>query len=142
MIYLIGSLRSPRVPLVARTLRRAGFDVFDDWHAAGPHADDEWRRYERDRGSTLIEALAGEAARHTFYFDLRHLHACTTAVLVLPAGRSGHLELGYALGMRKHGAVLLDEPDPERWDVMYRFADAVCADLHTLIGHLREWEST
>ena len=60
MIYLTGSLRDGKVPSVAESLRREGIDVHDDWHAAGPHADDEWKRYERGRGHSLVQALAGE----------------------------------------------------------------------------------
>ena len=39
-LYVIGSLRNPAVPQVAKRLREAGFLVFDDWYAAGPEADD------------------------------------------------------------------------------------------------------
>jgi len=39
-LYLIGSLRNPRVPEVAEILRWNGHLVFDDWYAAGPEADD------------------------------------------------------------------------------------------------------
>jgi hypothetical protein len=131
ILYLIGSLRNPQVPIVAEQLRTAGHEVFDDWFAAGPEADDKWRDYERQRGHSYIEALAGFAAEHVFYFDLRHLTRCEAAVLLLPAGRSGHLELGYFLGTGKPGYILLD--DPERWDVMYKFADGVFYDIQELI---------
>lgn len=33
-IYIIGSLRNPQVPKVAKALRLYGFEVFDDWYAA------------------------------------------------------------------------------------------------------------
>ncbi len=45
-------------------------------------------------------------------------------VLVLPAGKSGHLELGYLIGQGKPAYIWMPE-EPDRWDVMYRFADAV-----------------
>ena len=123
-IYLIGSLRNPRVPLIAQQLRSHGSDVFDDWYAAGPEADDKWREYEKGRGHTYPEALGGLAATHIFDFDLRHLHRSDAAVLVLPAGRSAHLELGYAIGKGKPGYILLDN-EPDRYDVMYKFANGV-----------------
>ena len=72
-IYLIGSLRNPQVPLLGAELRKQGFDVFDDWYAAGPEADDKWREYEEDRGRTYPQALTGYAAQHTFEFDLQPL---------------------------------------------------------------------
>jgi nucleoside 2-deoxyribosyltransferase len=119
MIYLIGSLRNPKIPQVATALRQAGYKVFDDWHAAGPEADDYWRSYEQGRGRSYQEALQGYAADHVFEFDKTHLDRCDTGVLVLPAGRSAHAELGYMKGCGKRTFVVLEEADPERWDVMY-----------------------
>ena len=125
MIYLIGSLRNPEVPKLAHCLRQAGHEVFDDWYAAGPHADDCWQAYEEARGESFQEALQGNAAQHVYQYDRRHLDRASAGVLMLPAGRSGYLELGYLIGQGKPGYVLLDKP-PERWDVMYGFADRVC----------------
>ena len=134
MIYLIGSLRNPEIPIIANTLREAGHEVFDDWYAAGPNADDHWRDYEIQRHRSYRAALSGLAARHVYQFDLEHLERATIAVLVLPAGKSGHLELGYALGRGKRGYVILDSP--ERWDVMYEFADDVVESVEDLIHEL------
>jgi hypothetical protein len=136
MIYLIGSLRNPEVPLLANRLREStGQEVFDDWFAAGPEADDKWRDYERGRGRTYREALQGHAARNVFRFDFKHLDRADDVVLVLPAGKSGHLELGWSLGAGKRGFILLDTPD--RWDVMYQFATAVCETEEELVDKLR-----
>lgn len=128
-LYLIGSLRNPNIPAIGQTLRAQGYDVFDDWFAGGPEADDRWKDYEKFRGHSFSEALKGYAARHTFEFDMRHLTRCDGAVLALPAGKSGHLELGWVLRTRP-GFILLD--DPSRWDVMYQLATAVCANLDDL----------
>lgn len=123
-IYLIGSLRNPEVPKLAIYLRSLGFEVFDDWFAAGPIADDSWQEYEKGKGSTYDQALKGLACNHVFDFDHKHLDLSDIAVLVLPAGKSGHLELGYCIGKGKPGFILFDK-EPERWDAMYRFADGV-----------------
>lgn len=135
MIYLIGSLRNPEVPLIANSLRAEGHEVFDDWFAAGPEADDKWRDYEKSRGHSYLEALHGYAARNVFAFDKCHLQRASRVVLVLPAGKSGHLELGWALGRGIPGYILLDSPD--RWDVMYQFATAVVTSVEELIKELR-----
>lgn len=115
------------MPKLAANLRRYGHEVFDDWYAAGPEADDYWRKYEQERGHSYKEALAGYAANHVWSYDHHHLDRCDTALLQLPAGKSGHLELGYAIGAGKRGIILLDK-DYDRWDVMYRFA-TVCENL-------------
>lgn len=130
-IYLIGSLRNPVVREVAKSLRQWGYDVFDDWHAAGHDADEHWMEYERARGRTYKEALASYAAEHTFSYDLYHLNRCDACVLVTPGGKSAHLELGYMLGQKKPGFILMLE-EPERWDVMVKFATEVALTLDEL----------
>jgi hypothetical protein len=120
MIYIIGSLRNPQIPVIGNKLRELGQEVFDDWHGAGHEADDKWKEYEQLRGRSYREALQGYAAKHVFAFDRTHLDRADSVLLVLPAGRSGHLEFGYSVGQGKKGYILLDDPD--RWDVMYQFA--------------------
>lgn len=135
-IYLIGSLRNPRVPEVAMVLRASGYDVFDDWYAAGPEADDKWQAYEELRGRHYGDALAGYAARHVYHFDRFHLDRCNVGILLMPAGKSGHLELGYMAGQGKPTFVLFEEGPPARWDVMYQFANKVVFDLPDLLRSL------
>jgi hypothetical protein len=133
-VYIIGSLRQNTAPEIAKRLRAEGYPVFDDWYAAGPHADDAWQQYEREhREHSFQEALAGEAARHIFEFDLHHLSKASIVVLALPAGKSGHLEFGWAMGKGKKGYIVLDG-EPERYDVMYLFASAVVKDVDELVA--------
>ena len=80
--------------------------------------------------------MSGHAANHVFHFDLKHLDDSDVAVLFLPAGKSGHLELGYVLGKGKRGYILLD--NPERWDVMYKFAHGVLHSFEELEEELRK----
>lgn len=131
MIYVIGSLRQSRPREIAALLRQDGHEVFDDWQAPGPQADDHWRDYEQERGRTFKEALAGAAAQNVFQFDKGNLDRADAAVLVMPAGKSAHLELGYVLGSGKPGYILLDG-EPERWDVMYGFATGVFTETEAL----------
>jgi hypothetical protein len=135
-IYLIGSLRNPLVPEVGRRLRDAGYDVFDDWFAAGPTADDCWQAYENSKGTHFTDALYGHAAQHVFKFDLEHLTRCDAAVLILPAGKSGHLELGFMAGSGKPTFILFDK-EPDRYDVMYNFASMVYTDINKMIDGLQ-----
>jgi hypothetical protein len=135
MIYLIGSLRNPEIPKIANKLEDNGYEVFDDWFAGGKIADDEWQAYETIRGKSYQAALYGLAAGHVYNFDLEHLKRATAGILVIPAGKSGHMELGWLLGQRKLGFVLFDK-EPERWDVMYKFATGVAFSLPELIEML------
>lgn len=136
-VYLIGSLRNPKIPELGVELRKLGFDVFDDWHGTGPEADDFWLKYEQTRGRNYRDALKGYAAQTIFNLDKTHLDRCDAAVLVLPAGKSGHLELGYIRGLGKPGYILFDK-EPERYDVMYNFATDIFFDKDELIKTLKE----
>lgn len=137
MVYIVGSLRNPEVLRVGDALREQGYDAFDNWMSAGEHADDAWRDYEKGRGRTYAEALHGRSARHVFNFDRPHLDLSDAAILVMPAGKSGHLELGYMSGRGKPTYILTDG-EPERFDVMSQFAPMVTHDLWAIILDLEE----
>lgn len=136
-IYIIGSLRNDKVIDLANRLRAAGHDPFVDWHSAGPEADDFWKQDQQKLGKTFVEALAGPAAQHVFDFDRENILRSDAVVLALPAGKSGHLEFGFAVRGSQKGYILMDKPDNgDRWDVMYNFADAVCTSVEDLIARL------
>ena len=127
VLYLVGSLRNERIPELAASIRRRlpDVEVFDDWYAAGPEADDHWKSYEQNKGITYEDALSGWAARHVFEFDKFHLDRASHVLLVLPAGKSGHMEVMYAeYGAKAKTAILLD-PEDVRWDVMYQFIPTI-----------------
>lgn len=139
-LYLIGSLRNERVPQLAKKLRAASphTEVFDEWYSAGPHADDCWKEHQQFKGLSYQEALEGHAARNVFAFDKRHLDRSTHALLVLPAGKSGHMEVMYAAyGVGAKTAILLD-PDDVRWDVMYQFIPSILESEEEVIEWLSE----
>lgn len=136
-VYLGGSLRNPRVREVANRLREKGIEVFDDWASTAPDADDHWKAYEQARGRTFIEALQGHFARNVFEFDKAHLDEADAFVLVLPAGRSAHAELGYMAGCGKRTVVLLaPEIEDERWDHMLQFAEYIVSTIDEVVAAL------
>ena len=136
IIYLIGSMRNPRIPEIGNLLRAEGHETFEEWYAPGSQADEEWQKYEKQRGRSYKEALAGYHAKHVFAFDLYHLDRCDMGVLVLPAGKSAHMELGYLRGSKKPTIALFDG-EPERYDIMYQFATAICFSIDELLMELQ-----
>ena len=136
-IYLIGALSNPKIPRIAKQIRSLGFDVFDDWISPGPDTDTEWQKYEKIRGRTYKEALSGHHAQEVFDFDLKHLKSADIAVLVSPCGKSGHLELGWAIGQGKKGYVLFDG-EPNRFDIMYAFCTDIFFHIDELCKELKE----
>jgi nucleoside 2-deoxyribosyltransferase len=138
-IYLIGALKNDAILLAANILRHEGFDVFDDWFAPGKNADVHLLEYEKARGHSYKEALCGYAAKHVFEFDKSHIDRCDIGVMVMPAGKSAHLELGYMRGQGKPAFILFDE-EPERFDCMYQFATDVFFNMDDLIEALQEFK--
>ena len=138
MIYLIGSLRNPKIPEIAVAIEKAtGQEVFADWFAPGEFADDKLKEYSKARGRTYAQALQSHAVQHVFNFDKSHIDRADIVVLAAPAGRSGHLELGYSLGKGKKGYILFDGEPEERWDIMLLFSTRVCFSLEELLEELK-----
>ena len=137
MIYIIGSLSNPRVEEVADRLREAGFDAFDQWRAA---QGDYWASYAMRRKLPMKEALKLDFVETAFQFDMKYLRKCSAAVLVMPAGRSGGIELGWVLGQGKNGYILYDG-EPERPDLMAKMATDVFYSIEELIKELKKNEA-
>jgi nucleoside 2-deoxyribosyltransferase len=96
-----------------------------------------WVTMSSMTGMPLVQQrmIAGHAAGHVFSFDKSHLDRCDAAVLVLPGGKSAHLELGYMIGSGKKGFVLFDK-EPERWDIMYQFSHGIFFNLQEFLTAL------
>lgn len=140
-IYLIGSMKNELVPKVANVIEKElGIEAFCDWHSPGPEADDYWKAFEKLRGRDFKQSFHGPHAKHVFEFDKQHLDRCDGTLLVMPAGKSAHLELGYMVGRGKPGWILFDK-EPERLDVMLRFAKDIYMSVETMIEGLKEFNN-
>jgi hypothetical protein len=141
MIYVGGSLRNPTVMKVANKLRKINpnWEVFDSWISPGPRADDYFRDYCNQKGLSYKEALKDPAAKHIFEFDLFHINRATDFVLVMKAGKSAHLELGYFLGRGGRGYILFDET-PKRYDLMLQFANDIFFNFNDLAKELKKYD--
>lgn len=136
-IYVGGSLRNPLIPMFANRIEELGLEAFADWKQPGPEADDHWREYARMRGWNYRQALDSYGASQIFDFDKLHLDRTDGMVLLMPAGKSAHLELGYTVGRGKPGFIVFEE-EPERWDVMVKFATKIFFSQDEFINYLKE----
>ena len=125
------------------TLRAAGHEVHDYKASASgqgePSAEqvDELTRM-RFEPARFRELLTHHPmARSLFDKDMGALRACDACVLVLPCGKSAHLELGWAVGAGKRTLVLLQgECEP---DLMYKMVDRLCLSLEEVVETLAQW---
>ena len=128
-IYVASSWRNARQPEVVEALRAAGFEVYDFRHPAP--GDDGFRWSEIDAAwqgwtqAEYVEALNHPIARTGFGLDMDALEGCDACILVMPCGRSAHLELGWAVGAGKYTRILLDTAQPTEPELMYRMANGI-----------------
>lgn len=137
-VYVIGSLKNWKVIDLSNHLRSQfpGVEIFDSWISPGPEADDYWKKYSKMKGLTYRQALKDWSATHIFEFDKFHLDRSDVVILHMPCGKSGHLELGYAIGQGKRGYVLFDEK-PNKYEVPYKLPKYVFTNLKELEKELK-----
>lgn len=143
-IYVASSWKNEQYPQVVERLRAEGHEVFDwrnprpDYH--GFHwseIDPNWRDWSPDQyASHLNHPIASRG----FHSDLNGMKQCDTCVLLLPSGRSAHLEAGWFIGQGRDTFILLTEPqEPE---LMYRLATGLYTKFEVLLHRLSpEWDS-
>jgi len=136
-VYVASSWRNERQPEVVAALVRADHTVYDFRHPApgnnGFHwsdIDPEWKGWSAERYRDLLRHPVAERG---FGFDMDALHWCDACVLVMPCGRSAHLELGWCAGRGKPTVILLSDGEPE---LMYKIATHVCVSLDEVVRAL------
>jgi hypothetical protein len=143
-IYVASSWRNAYQPEVVQMLRKAGHQVYDFRHPAPGNDGFAWAEIDPQWQSwtpaQYQAALQHPRAQVGFAQDKLALQMADVTVLVLPCGRSAHLELGYAAGLGQSTAVLM--LDPCEAELMYLLVDRVCLSIDALLAWLREQEGT
>lgn len=141
-IYVASSWRNEYQPSVVSALRDNGHEVYDFRHDGfgWSQVDPEWKNWTKEQYCWLmLEASrnAGSVIAKGFSRDMEALSACDLCVLVLPCGRSAHLEAGWAKGAGKGLIVLLfGELEP---DLMYLMSDTpIALSISEVIGFINQ----
>lgn len=129
-IYVASSWRNQQQQNVVASLHRDGHMVYDFKNPSPSNKgfswsdiDPDWMKWTPDQYRT---ALDHPIAKRGFASDFDAMKWADTFVLVLPCGRSAHLELGWACGQGKQTLILLDAMEPE---LMVKMVDHICASL-------------
>lgn len=137
-IYVASSWRNINQPDVVDRLRREGHEVYDFRNP--PHGfggfgwrqiDPDWQAWSAEKYRALL--LTHPLASHGFVSDLRAMQWADTCVLVLPCGRSAHLEAGWFCGAGKRCIVLLADGEPE---LMNLLATDICLSVDEVVAAL------
>ena len=137
-IYVASSWRNSEQPSVVDWLRDfLKHEVYDFRHphlgpgkgAGGFHwseIDPDWQQWSL---SEYRDALRHPLARNGFCSDQAGMEWADACVLVMPCGRSAHLEAGFMAGAGKPVFVLLRDDEPE---LMYGLLTRLCVDYDEL----------
>lgn len=136
-IYVASSWRNEKQSDVVAALREHGHNVYDFKHPEegdiGFHwseIDPDWKNWTPEQyRNNLTHPIAVDGYKKD-YHAMMWADAC---VLVMPCGRSAHLEAGYFVGANKTLIILIDEGEPE---LMYKLADMVCITIDEVCNFL------
>lgn len=116
-LYVASSWRNPYQQDVVELLRMSGHEVYDFRHPPGATGFG-WREihpdWERWTPEQWREALRHPRAVEGFRSDRDGMAWADACVLVLPSGRSAHLEAGYMAGQGKPVVMLVPRNHPDR----------------------------
>lgn len=139
-VYVASSWRNYLQQGVVGALRAAGHEVYDYKNPAPNERGFSWKQIDGDwemGGEVTPEnhraMLQHPIAQAGFKRDMDALRECDCCVLVLPCGRSAHLELGWAVGAGKKTVVL--EPEKIEPDLMYLMCDRLCISFDELLDY-------
>ncbi len=139
-IYVASSWRNEIQQEIVRLLREAGHEVYDFKNPRPGDNGFHWSEIEPNwktwTPQQFREGLKHPVAVAGYWSDMDALEECDVCVLVLPCGRSAHLEAGWAIGAEKPTIILLAENmEPE---LMYLAAPFLCIDIPELLATVEE----
>lgn len=137
-IYVASSWRNDRQPEIVEALRAAGHEVYD-FKNPGPgkkgfawsDIDPNWKQWTNRE---YRDALGHPIAKDGFSNDFDAMRWADACIMVMPCGRSAHVEAGWMQGSDRPVIVLQEkEAEPE---LMYKLFELVTDSLEEAIEHL------
>ncbi len=134
-IYVASSWRNPHQAAVLTALVASGHEAYDFKNPYPGNTGFSWSEIDPNwinwSAEEYVKALDHPIAKAGFASDFNAMKWADTFVLVLPCGRSAHLELGWAAGAGKQTVVLTcDGQEPE---LMAKMCDHICTSLQEVI---------
>lgn len=146
-IYLASSWRNAQYQQVLELLRAAGHEVYDFRNPTPGERGFSWDQLDPNwQGWTprqFMLAMESSIARSGFDRDKTALDLADTCVLLLPCGKSAHLEAGYAIGRGKPTLIVLaGQTEPELMYLLAGSPACVVADLIDILPGLNRLPRT
>lgn len=141
-IYVASSWRNERQPNVVARLRAVGHLVYDFRNPSCDLAGFQWSDIGLDPENCTAREYRNALLTHPraaqgFMSDLRAMQWADACVLVLPCGRSAHLEAGWFCGQGKRTIILTG--DGEQPELMALLANEICVNMLEVETALQEF---
>jgi len=134
-IYLASSWRNKYYESALSILRAVGHNVYDFKHPkegqqgfAWSDIDPNWQQWTPQQFS---KGLCHSIAAWGFKNDFDAMKSADACVLLLPCGRSAHLEGGWMKGAGKKLFILV--PEKQEPELMYRMSDGVVDTMSDIL---------
>ena len=138
-IYVASSWRNQIQPDVITKLKCAGYDVYDFRNPTDGDNGFHWSEIDVYWQEWDVEHyranLHHPIAKKGFKKDFDAMKWADVGVMVMPCGRSAHLEAGYFVGAEKPLIIFI--PEKNEPELMYSMADYICKDLNELMNALK-----
>ena len=136
--YLASSWRNPYHCVILKGLVDLGYEVYDFKNPAPGNTGFKWPEVGLDGltwdAAHYVECLEHPVAQAAFALDKGAIDRCDVLVLLLPCGKSAHLEAGYAAGKGIPVYVLIDDnAEPE---LMYNLLTGFATSFVDLVKML------
>lgn len=143
-IYVASSWRNTEQPNMVKLLRDVGHEVYDfknpEEGKGGFHWDEislSWKTWTPDQ---FKRALNHKLAQDGFDSDMIALCGAGATLLVMPCGRSAHLELGVACAQQQETAIYLPGGQPIEPELMWKMADEILSSHYEVLKWARGLE--
>lgn len=139
-VYVASSWRNDHQQGVVNELRKAGHEVYDFKHPTKGNAGFHWSEidtnWQRWNTKQYREALKHEYAKLGYNRDFEAMKAADACVLVIPCGRSAHLEAGWMKGAGKTAIAYIPEGCRIEPELMYGLLDGITSDIQEILRRL------
>ena len=138
-VYVASSWRNTYQPNIVDLLRMAKHKVYDfrnPPYLAGfkwSEVDPEWATWTAEQYRDHL--FSHPRAAQGYMSDIRAMEWADTCVLVLPSGRSAHLEGGWFAGRGKRLIILTQ--DGEEPELMALMANHICVSINEVLEVLK-----
>ena len=141
-IYVASSWRNLLQPGIVVSLRSLGLEVYDFRNPIPDNHGFSWRSihpdWERWTPAQWRDALSHPISQDGYALDRGGMDWADACVLVLPCGRSAHLEAGFMAGQGKPVYTLLMEPqEPELMSLLLGPPEHICISMGELFDALQ-----